>query len=93
MRTVPPDSEVTHAHPGAVCASECIPPRYRGDDLSPAFASHLPRLMGRMTVWIPGHVHEPVTREVNGTRVIANPGGYPDEFDPPLFRPELVIEV
>ncbi|MBB3191030.1 metallophosphoesterase family protein [Halomonas cerina] len=73
--------------------AECIPPRYRDDDLSPAFASHLPRLMGRMAVWIHGHVHEPVTREVNGTRVIANPGGYPDEFDPPLFRPELVIEV
>lgn len=73
--------------------AECVPPRYRGHDLSPAFASHLPQLMGRMAVWIHGHVHEPVARVVHGTRVIANPGGYPDEFDPPLFRPDLVIEV
>jgi hypothetical protein len=30
---------------------------------------------------------------VVGTRVIANPGGYTAEFDPPLFSPDLVIEV
>lgn len=73
--------------------AECIPPRYQGDDLSPAFASHLPHLMGRMDCWIHGHVHEPVDRVVAGTRVIANPGGYPNEFTTPLFEPNLVIEV
>ena len=73
--------------------AECIPPRYLGDPLSPAFASHLPRLMGRMDLWVHGHVHEPVDLEATGTRVIANPGGYPDEFDPPLFSPDLVVEV
>ena len=73
--------------------AQCIPAQYRGDALSPAFASPLEALMGKMTLWIHGHVHEPVSLVMAGTRVIANPGGYPDEFDPPLFQPELVIEV
>ena len=73
--------------------AECIPPRFRGDAASPAFASHLPQLMGRMDLWIHGHVHEPVDLEAGGTRVIANPGGYPGEFDPPLFTPDLIVEI
>ncbi|MCE8019974.1 metallo-dependent phosphatase [Halomonas sp. MCCC 1A11036] len=73
--------------------ADCIPSRYRGDALSPAFASHLPAMMGRMDLWIHGHVHEPVDSEVNGTRVLANPGGYPGEFEPPLFVPDLIVEV
>ncbi|MGM0783790.1 MAG: metallophosphoesterase [Pseudomonadota bacterium] len=80
---------ISHHAPLALC----IPPRYRGDSLSPAFASHLPELMGRMDLWIHGHVHEPVDRVVAGTRVLANPGGYPDEFEPPLFVADRVIEV
>lgn len=72
---------------------DCIPEQYLGDALSPAFASHLPQLMGKMDLWVHGHVHEPVDRLNNGTRVIANPGGYPDEFCPAVFQPGLVIEV
>ncbi|WP_372613242.1 metallophosphoesterase family protein [Halomonas sp.] len=80
---------VSHHAPLAACIPQC----YRGDSLSPAFASQLSPLMGKMALWIHGHVHEPVDLAVAGTRVIANPGGYPDEFDPPLFSPDLVIEV
>ncbi|MBB3232719.1 hypothetical protein [Halomonas stenophila] len=40
-----------------------------------------------------GRRSEPHLEHFAGTRVVANPGGYPDEFAPPLFRPELVIEV
>lgn len=72
---------------------ECIPPRYLGDMLSAAFASRLDGLMGRMDLWIHGHVHEPVDRSVKGTRVIANPGGYPDEFEALSFIPDLVVDV
>ncbi|WP_271910188.1 metallophosphoesterase [Vreelandella alkaliphila] len=71
----------------------CIPEQYLGDALSPAFASHLPQLMGKMDLWVYGHVHEPVDTSYNGTRVIANPGGYPYEFTPALFEPSLVVEV
>ena len=67
--------------------------RQEGDALSPAFASHLPQLMGKMNLWIHGHVHEPVDTRHSGTRVIANPGGYPEEFSPPLFQPDWVVTV
>jgi len=80
---------ISHHAPLAACIPRC----YQGDVLSPAFASHLPQLMGRMDLWIHGHVHEPVDLEAAGTRVVANPGGYPDEFDPPQFIPDLIIEV
>lgn len=72
---------------------DCIPGQYKGDALSPAFASHLPQLMGHMDLWIHGHVHEPVDRYYKGTRVVANPGGYPDEFVPPLFKPDWLVEL
>ncbi|WP_018917894.1 metallophosphoesterase [Vreelandella zhanjiangensis] len=71
----------------------CIPDQYLGDALSPAFASHLPQLMGKMDLWIHGHVHEPVDLIYAGTHVIANPGGYPDEFNSPLFKPDLIINI
>lgn len=72
---------------------DCIPVQYLGDPLSPAFASHLPHLMGDMDIWIHGHVHEPVDIRRNGTRVIANPGGYPNEFTPALFKAGQVVEI
>lgn len=72
---------------------DCIPEQYLGDALSPAFASHLPQLMGKMDLWIHGHVHEPVDILRNGTRIVANPGGYPYEFTPELFKPAYVLAV
>ncbi|MFP3977496.1 metallophosphoesterase [Marinobacter sp. KMM 10035] len=72
---------------------ECIPPKYQGDSLSPAFASNLQALMGRMDLWVHGHVHEPVDLQVEGTRVFANPGAYPREYDPPLFAADRVVEI
>nr|WP_289072805.1 metallophosphoesterase [uncultured Halomonas sp.] len=80
---------ITHHAP----LHRCIPEQYLGDSLSPAFASHLPHLMGKMDLWIHGHVHEPVDTWCDGTRVIANPGGYPEELSPPLFRPDWVVTV
>lgn len=70
---------------------DCIPGQYLGDALSPAFASHLPNLMGKMDLWVHGHVHEPVDLRRNGTRVIANPGGYPYEFSPSVFEPNKIL--
>ncbi|MBV1788229.1 metallophosphoesterase family protein [Marinobacterium sp. D7] len=84
-----PKVVISHHAPLAAC----IPPRYQGDILSPAFASRLSQLMGRAALWIHGHVHEPVDLECRGTRIIANPGGYPNEFDPPCFVPDLVVDL
>jgi len=61
--------------------------------LSPAFASDLRALMGKMDLWVHGHVHEPVDLQVDGTRVFANPGAYPKEYEPPLFVADRIIEV
>jgi 3',5'-cyclic AMP phosphodiesterase CpdA len=59
-----------------------------------AFASDLSGLMGADAVglWIFGHIHRTVDVEVNGTRVISNQRGYPEE---PVsgFDPGLVIEL
>lgn len=84
-------STVVVSHHAPLAA--CVPPQYRGNALSPAFASSLDDLMGRMALWIHGHVHEPVDIDANGTRVIANPGGYPNEFEEPRFVADLVVEV
>ncbi|GLR64441.1 metallophosphoesterase [Marinospirillum insulare] len=80
---------ISHHAPNAAC----IPPRFQGDILSPAFASNLDQLMGKAKLWIHGHVHERVDFEYQGTRIIANPGGYPNEFEEPSFIPDLVIKV
>ncbi|MFC3283724.1 metallophosphoesterase [Litchfieldella rifensis] len=94
------DDELAKPHDGPTVVvshhaplRECIPSRYRGDPLSPAFASRLDDLMGPMDLWVHGHVHDPVDLRIEGTRVIANPAGYPDEFESPLFVPDLVVEV
>ncbi|WP_075879826.1 metallophosphoesterase [Vreelandella massiliensis] len=84
-----PKVVITHHAPLA----DCIPPRYQGDSLSPAFASHLPHLMGNAALWVHGHVHETVDLDCQGTWVMANPGGYPNEFDAPSFVPDRVVEV
>jgi predicted phosphodiesterase len=56
--------------------------------LGGAFASDLTDLMGgeRAGVWIYGHTHRAADLDVEGTRVVSNPRGYPhqpvDGFDP-----------
>jgi 3',5'-cyclic AMP phosphodiesterase CpdA len=53
-----------------------------------AFVSDVSELMGgdRVALWIYGHTHRAADLEVNGTRVLSNPRGYPHEpvagFDP-----------
>lgn len=59
-----------------------------------AFASDLSDLMGADAVdlWIFGHIHRTVDVDVNGTRVLSNQRGYPEE---PVsgFDPELVVDL
>ncbi|UTW12563.1 metallophosphoesterase [Marinobacterium rhizophilum] len=71
----------------------CIPARFKDDALSPAFASNLGALMGKADLWVHGHVHEPVDIRVGDTRIIANPGGYPNEFTEPQFDAHLLVDL
>ena len=59
-----------------------------------AFASDLTALMDgdRVALWIHGHTHRVADLEVDGTRVISNPRGYPHE-PVAAFDPRLVVEV
>jgi len=56
--------------------------------LAGAFASDVTELMGadRVALWIFGHTHRAGDLELRGTRIVSNPGGYPEEpvagFDP-----------
>lgn len=59
-----------------------------------AFVSDLGPLMGgeRVAAWIYGHTHRAADRDIEGTRLVSNPRGYPDE---PVagFDAQLVIAV
>lgn len=85
---------VTHhaPHPGSV------QPRYRGDPLSPAFASDLTEVIERYhpELWIHGHDHGSHDYRVGQTRVLSNQAGYPKcggGRENPDFNPRLVVEV
>lgn len=75
---------------------ESIPMVYRTDYMSGAYASDLSRLMGRSVLWFHGHVHESQDYVVAGTRIVANPRGYPSRNGAPeneKFNPFLHIEI
>ncbi|MCA3083118.1 MAG: metallophosphoesterase family protein [Rhodocyclaceae bacterium] len=82
---------VTHHLPSWQSVAE----RYRGDKLAAAFASHLDELIEREQprLWIHGHTHDGFDYVVGETRVICNPGGYPDEPDNPRFDLRMVVEI
>jgi Icc-related predicted phosphoesterase len=83
---------------------ECVAGRYRNDLLTAAFASDLSHLMGKSKLWIHGHTHDSVGIAVQGTRIIANPRGYPVSsmwaaggvstgVENDAFTPDLIHEV
>jgi predicted phosphodiesterase len=62
--------------------------------LAGAFVSDVSELMGgdRTKLWIYGHTHRAADLDVDGTRVLSNPRGYPDQ---PVaeFNPGLVVDI
>jgi predicted phosphodiesterase len=62
--------------------------------LAGAFASDVTELMGsdRVDLWIYGHTHQAADLELDGTRVLSNPRGYPHQ---PVagFDPGCVVEL
>ncbi len=69
--------------------------RYASDLLTPAFASNLEPLIdaGQPALWIHGHTHDSFDYEIDNTRVICNPRGYPEETHTSGFVPDLVVEI
>lgn len=73
--------------------------KYRTDGslLSAAFVSDLSELMGPAALWIHGHGHDSFDYEVNGTRVISNPRGYPNwrtgEYENEEWSKHFLVDV
>lgn len=82
---------VTHHAPSA----RSVPRRFTTDPLTPAFASDVEDLLDgkRVAIWIHGHMHDPAAYEINGSRVICNPRGYPGEVAAGRFDPSLCVDV
>jgi predicted phosphodiesterase len=53
--------------------------QFNGHPANPGFIVPLDDLMGRVPLWIHGHTHSAFDYTVQGTRVICNPRGYPEE--------------
>lgn len=86
---------ITHHLP----SEACVAAQYKGDLLSAAFASNCDDLVEKADLWVFGHTHTPIDREVRGRRVLCNPRGYVRAFQGRLnvenrvFDPELVISI
>jgi Icc-related predicted phosphoesterase len=68
---------VTHHAP----SFKSIHPMYQNDTyMNGGYASDLEYMMGsNIKLWLHGHTHTPWDYDVNGTRVVCNPRGYPGE--------------
>jgi Icc-related predicted phosphoesterase len=81
---------VTHHAP----SPQSLPSQILNDPLNPAYASNLEPFIAECgaLLWVHGHIHRRADFTVGGTRVIANPRGYPIEPHTG-FDPSFVVEV
>jgi Icc-related predicted phosphoesterase len=81
---------VTHHAP----SPQSIPPSFQESAFNPSFASDMTRFIteSKAKLWIHGHIHSHSDYTVGGTRILANPRGYPGESKTG-FDPGLVVEV
>lgn len=84
---------VTHHLPLEACVAE----RFRFNPVSAAFASEMPELVEKATLWVAGHTHDALDFEHGNCRVVVNPRGYPsphnDSVEGRGFRPDLIVEL
>ena len=85
---------VTHMAP----SERSIAEQYKGDPLSPAFASNLDHLVEQADLWVHGHVHSSFDYRLGRCRVVCNPLGYPGSYENmrpenPAFDPNLIVEI
>ena len=80
---------ITHHAPSYSCVSN----QYKGNPLNAAFVSNLDAKIDEFKpiLWIHGHVHNQVDKQIYDTRVICNPCGYPWEKE--AYQEELVLEI
>lgn len=79
-------------HPGS------IQPKFRGDQLAPAYCSDLSGIIEQFqpALWIHGHDHGSHDYCVGRTRILSNQAGYPKRGgarENPSFNPRLIVEV
>jgi len=71
--------------------------QYADNPWNPCFMSDLEHLMGdSVDLWLHGHTHNNFDYQVNGTRVVCNPRGYPNPFggwENRMFDPDLMLEL
>lgn len=82
---------VTHHAPSA----RSLPPRFKNDILSAAYASDLDDLVeaSGVKLWIHGHVHTSSDYLIGETRVVCNPRGY-DGLEPGEgFQSDWVVQI
>jgi len=76
-----------------------VHPKYRGNGLTPYFASNLddlmagPRRLKSLKLVVHGHCHDACDHVVGDVRVVANPYGYRSEQGKNGFEKHLVIEI
>jgi Icc-related predicted phosphoesterase len=80
---------VTHHAPSI----RSLPLKYRGDPLSPCYASDLEDLImeTQPEMWVHGHIHQRVEYHVGLTKVVSNPRGYPGERSG--LKPDFTVEI
>ncbi|MDM8559733.1 metallophosphoesterase [Candidatus Parabeggiatoa sp. HSG14] len=71
-----------------------LPITWQKNLLSAAYASPLDDFVSNsnISLWIHGHIHQSIDYQLNNTRIVCNPRGYPDE-NSSGFDSDLVIEV
>jgi Icc-related predicted phosphoesterase len=81
---------ITHHAP----SEQSVPPQYKGDIVSAAFASRLETLVesSNAALWVHGHMHSASHYLIGRTRVLYNPRGYPGERGT-NFIPDLSVEL
>lgn len=81
---------ITHHAPSI----RSLPEERRKDDTSAAYASNLDELAADSgaSLWIHGHIHSKSDYYIGNTRIICNPGAYPEEKTGG-FDPAFLIEI
>ena len=82
---------ITHHAP----SGRSVPPIYRTDELSPAFASDLKDFIAGLPIdlWVHGHVHNSFDYHIGDTRIVCNPRGYVAHELNDGFVADLVAEI